>query len=254
MLKAKDRFALIAIAKNELPYIEEWISYHFALGVDDIFIYDNSLTGELLYLGNESITVIPWNIEMNDNKQRLAYQESFARTINHAYCSFIDIDEFICLRLHDNLKSFCEEHVGKRSLVLNWAMFGCNGHETRTPGGVLERFVRRNRLLDRCYKTISYRPYLHYQCIHASYGDGDFMYNIEGKVVRDEKSVPALSQDSVACINHYVTKSIEEYHARNNMGRVSTSSRAENYPLDLFKDEIEDLDALNFYNKNCLTS
>lgn len=34
--------ALIAIAKNEDLYVQEWIDYHFKLGFDDIIVYQNN--------------------------------------------------------------------------------------------------------------------------------------------------------------------------------------------------------------------
>ena len=34
-----DKVALIAIAKNEDNYIEEWIQYYIKLGVDEIYVY-----------------------------------------------------------------------------------------------------------------------------------------------------------------------------------------------------------------------
>lgn len=33
--------AICAIAKNEDKYIDEWAEYHFKLGIDDIFIFQN---------------------------------------------------------------------------------------------------------------------------------------------------------------------------------------------------------------------
>ena len=33
---------IVAIAKNEELYLEEWVKYHFNLGFDKIFICDNN--------------------------------------------------------------------------------------------------------------------------------------------------------------------------------------------------------------------
>lgn len=41
-----------AILKNEYPFIVEWIAYHMALGINDIYIADNISSdgsSELLY-------------------------------------------------------------------------------------------------------------------------------------------------------------------------------------------------------------
>ena len=34
--------ALVCIAKNEDPYIEEWVNYNLKLGFDKVFIYENN--------------------------------------------------------------------------------------------------------------------------------------------------------------------------------------------------------------------
>ena len=36
---------IVAIAKNEEPYLKEWVEYHFALGFDKIIICDNNDVG-----------------------------------------------------------------------------------------------------------------------------------------------------------------------------------------------------------------
>ena len=33
--------ALVLIVKNESPYISEWLEYHYKIGVDKFYIYDN---------------------------------------------------------------------------------------------------------------------------------------------------------------------------------------------------------------------
>lgn len=41
--KFTDKFAIVAIAKNEGKYIKEWIDYHSLIGVTKFYIYDNDL-------------------------------------------------------------------------------------------------------------------------------------------------------------------------------------------------------------------
>ncbi len=40
----REGLALVLIAKNEAPYLEEWINFHFKQGVSHFFIYDNDST------------------------------------------------------------------------------------------------------------------------------------------------------------------------------------------------------------------
>ena len=33
--------AVVAILKNEAPYVREWVEYHLVAGVDHFYLYDN---------------------------------------------------------------------------------------------------------------------------------------------------------------------------------------------------------------------
>jgi hypothetical protein len=61
------RVALVCIAKNEDPYIQEWIDYNKKLGFDDIFIYQNDWRWD-----GESENVHKFVID-GKSKQREAY-------------------------------------------------------------------------------------------------------------------------------------------------------------------------------------
>ena len=39
--------AVVAIMKNEAPYVKEWLDYHLLAGVDHFFIYDNETPDNL---------------------------------------------------------------------------------------------------------------------------------------------------------------------------------------------------------------
>ena len=60
---------IVAVAKNEEKYLEEWLKYHFSLGFDNITIYDNGGNGELK--SNDKLTVYD---APGDRIQLQAYQ------------------------------------------------------------------------------------------------------------------------------------------------------------------------------------
>ena len=56
---------IVCIVKDEADYLEEWLAYHFALGVDHVLLYDNGSTdgsATLLktYQNHGLVTVIDW--------------------------------------------------------------------------------------------------------------------------------------------------------------------------------------------------
>ena len=46
-MKSHHSVAIVAIARLENPYINEWIRYHRGLGFDHIYVYDNSCGNEV---------------------------------------------------------------------------------------------------------------------------------------------------------------------------------------------------------------
>jgi hypothetical protein len=40
-VRKKMKVKIVTIAKNEEKYLEEWLKYHFSLGVNEIELYDN---------------------------------------------------------------------------------------------------------------------------------------------------------------------------------------------------------------------
>ena len=45
-MDAELRVAICAIAKNEGPYLREWVAYHHLLGFDPIIVYDHESDDE----------------------------------------------------------------------------------------------------------------------------------------------------------------------------------------------------------------
>ena len=41
MILFENPIAIVACVKNESRYIEEWLDYHYRIGVDKFYIYDN---------------------------------------------------------------------------------------------------------------------------------------------------------------------------------------------------------------------
>ena len=41
-------YAIVAIVKNEAPYIAEWIDYHKKIGIEKFYIYNNDSTDNLV--------------------------------------------------------------------------------------------------------------------------------------------------------------------------------------------------------------
>jgi hypothetical protein len=93
------KLAVCLIAKNENPYLQEWVEHHRNIGISHFYIYDNKSSYPIKEPpGANDITVIDWPDELYGSQSR-AYMDCCKRVDagNYDYIAFIDADEFICI-------------------------------------------------------------------------------------------------------------------------------------------------------------
>lgn len=99
-----DYLSICAIAKHELPYIEEWFKYHKGIGVEHFYIYDNSENKELSKFQSPTVSI---SYVTGGRMQPYAYRDCLKiYRYNTRWLAFIDIDEFIVPIKIDSLKDF----------------------------------------------------------------------------------------------------------------------------------------------------
>lgn len=127
------RCNLVACAKNEERYIEDWCLWYFLLGIDKVTIYDNnddSKKGVLENLLRNSsklkpfknrIEVISWK-----GRQDEAY-EHYWKTHDFDWLTINDVDEFIDLNgFADNIKELLSRYNSNKVLSLRCFEYGDN--------------------------------------------------------------------------------------------------------------------------------
>ena len=142
--------SIVAIVKNETPYIKEWIEYHKIVGVEKFYIYDNDSEDNLKETLQSYIDTgeVVYEHYSGQGVQMSAYQKAIAMYKNHSrYMAFVDIDEFITPIMHDTIPEFIayfEQNICKNpaSIGINWLMHGFNGHNEKPQGLVCENFCR----------------------------------------------------------------------------------------------------------------
>lgn len=236
--------ALVCIAKNEDNYIDEWINYHLKLGFDDIFIYQN----DWRYQNNHD-RVKKYVID-GINRQRDAYNH-FVKTHGKEFewTAFFDVDEFLVLKKHKNMKDFLGEYSDLNALGVNWVLFGDNGHQ-KIDGeySVIKRFTKRQNQVNHHVKCIVKTGQNFIMDVH---NPNTKWFNLDGQ----PRSGPFNynGKDDIAQINHYFSKTKEEFILKCERGRADspvfkrTIVEHESHNFN----EIEDLTAYNFmYNDN----
>ena len=246
---------ICAIVLDEQRYIDEWISYHRKLGFGHVYLYDNSDTHSMKYVGSDFVTVIHWP----GKKQQIRAYDHFAKTHRdsgaHTWAAFIDVDEFIVLLKHETIVDFLAASCPDGSVCLNWYLFGSNGHETYQPRPVLERFTKRQSLSNPHVKSIvRLRDFVGVSDPHSFVTtSGTTRRDCVGRPVPDPGSLyddPGAVSVQVARINHYFCKSREEFEIKRNRGRadVDCPRRPEEFDQCDFND-VEDTGALDFFNR-----
>ncbi len=225
------------------PYLFEWFNYHHSIGVDHFFIYDNGseipiweIVKQLPFTDNIHIETIA-----GTTKQLPVYDrclDSIKKSLL-PHCdrvAFIDDDEFIVCENND-IKATLSEYEEFSGLGISWRMFGSSGIKERTLINQREKFTQRT--------TIDYSPNQHIKSIvnpfktigHANnphsfnYSDG-YCVNVNKEPVDSAFTKPIWNK---IWIDHYFTRSLEEWKEKAARGRSDTGttrSFSEFYEVD----------------------
>ena len=226
--------SIVAILKNDAPYLKEWLDYHLAAGVDHFYLYDNDSsddTQEILkpYIDGELVDYFP---VPGENVQIPAYNDAVRRfRFFSRYLAFIGCDEFIFPKTDRSIVEVVDYILSQdpraAALAVNWQVFGSNDLETADYSrDVLEKFTRRAPrdwfepptretlpLGNIHVQTIANPRFIRYivNPHFAYYFDGRFAVNSAGGRVRYWGNEPILTDKIV--VNHY-TKSKEEFNSK----------------------------------------
>lgn len=220
---------VVAILKGEEAFLDEWLAYHRLIGVRHFYLYDNDPALPLRrFLAPHAayVTVIDWPGEREHmpghNKQTKAYTDSLAR-IREEWVAFIDGDEFIVLREHISVVDFVQRFSRTDMILLDWHLFGPNGHHDNPPGLVTRALTRRQRMPARMTKSITRvdaigrinTPHL---CRLKRWRLWARTVDANG---RDYRPEPYPGKTDVAHINHYLCRSYVSWMARLERGAGS---------------------------------
>ena len=230
-ISKKSKFAVVTIARLENPYINEWCKHYINLGFDMIYIYDNSYDNEehidtvLDVKLKSNVTIIPaYN---KDAYQKTAYNDSYKRFNSlYDYMLYVDVDEFLILKKHKTIHQYMDYILKKNptleNVKIHWDIYDDNNIIERDVSiPVVESFTRKGTTPDcvvqnyatksiiKCgidglqFKNVHF-PIVNGRKLIVVNGDGELISTSFYQMVKPR----ALN---LACINHYVTKSISEY-------------------------------------------
>jgi hypothetical protein len=239
--------AIVTMLKDEEAYVDEWLAFHRAVGVRHFIIYDNGTTDQTLNivkarLSPDELTLMPWAGRMIDmsegselNNQVIASAHAILNFgANFRWMAFIDVDEFLFPKLGNTIEEALRPASNFPNISLPWHMFGTGGNTEKPQGGVLKNYViraaepissRKNAtnfkcIVDPCEVTeVSVHHFETRQHGDRTCNDAG---NIFPRKVRKHKSF--YSSENLQ-LNHYYTKSIEEFEEKIRRGPVSPAAR-----------------------------
>lgn len=226
--KYEDELSFVAIAKNEGPYIREWIEFHKLVGVTKFYIYDNESTDGLKdilqdYIDNGEVV---YKYQPGKGQQLIVYKEAVDNYKDKTkYMGFVDLDEFVIPVEKSTVTEAIDEIMQKDDKIaavgVNWLVYGSSGLVDKPDGLVTENYKYRaidNFEANRHIKTIC-NPRKASQPLdpHSfSYSNGYYCVNEDGE------KVPGAFNENCKYkklrMNHYFCKSQSEYVKKKNRG------------------------------------
>ena len=237
--------SIVAIAKYEARYIKEWVDYHLLQGIDRIYLYDNDSPDGMaevlkpyIQTGKVVYTFFPGKARQLD-----AYNDAIRRFKNKTkYMAFLDCDEFLVQEnkeksLVETIDSLMKTSVRCAGIAVNWRMYGSSGHVAAPGGLVMESYLTRgdgNAKGNDCIKTIANpRRIKEYRHVHyPTYHRGFYSINEDG--IRCDGPFNRCAETKHIRINHYFTKSKEEWIERRSRGKADTKDSDDRRTLEEF--------------------
>ena len=224
--------AIATVVKNELDYIEDFITYHLDIGIDEIFIYedygyvshkeicdkyDNVYLSSILdiFPRRERGNII--KMRKNNVPPQTTYINQILKYLHPTHNDgwwiwLIDIDEYITSTepISDVLSRFSD----RDSVLVYWKNFGCSGHiyKPKYDKPIWEIFTQQcgyeqysdlkyYKITKFCVNMNKWKPTQKYYIHNASVN----WVKVDGSYKRTEIVYEPLY------LRHYITKSVEEY-------------------------------------------
>lgn len=127
-----------AVFRTENSWLEEWIRYHIAVGVEHFILYndddDTHVSDRILkpYVEQGIVENVHMNRGNNPFNHAGRYRSMLdSMTGSTRWLAFIDLDEFILPSHCDDLRQLLQEYEDYNGLAINWSIYGTSGYIKR---------------------------------------------------------------------------------------------------------------------------
>ncbi len=215
--------SILAPVRFEEDYIEEFVCYYLIQGVDHFYFYDNGCSPSLKeilknYLSHCTI------IELTGESIQIPAYSHFVENFKHEtkWIAVFDIDEFVLPLKHKNFKEFLMDKENEASIAINWRFFGSSKHLTKQKGLLTKNYQYSTGGQNSYFKCVTQTKYLkslphpHRPTLHAK----KYVTNAKGTKVEKYETYEDTSE--IIRLNHYYTKSKQEFDEKLNRKRADT--------------------------------
>jgi hypothetical protein len=229
--------AAVAVLKNETSYIEEWLCHHMVVGVQHFFLYDNGSEDDIYevlrrYINHGVVTIVSFPMR---GLQRDAYNHAL-RFYGGAteWLAYFDIDEFLVPERDETVPQVLSRFPTADQVFVSRKEFCFSGHRERPDGLVTESYTLASANVPRVgraevlAKSIIRPSGVWRMGVHSADTLNGNTINTAGEATAEGR--PAIERPSFAGLqmNHYYTKSWEEFQRK--LNRVNTSTHSYQLP------------------------
>lgn len=217
-------------------------------GVVHFYLYDNNSTDhpqDILeyYIKKGIVTYLPW--PDHPYGQLSAYNHCIEQFKTESFwIGFIDLDEFIVPLSTKEITQFLIDYEGTNGLGVNWIIYGSSGRKKKPEGLTIENYNHHAPIdfLDNRHIKIIADP----RKIKTIQNQHYFTY-LDGSSILDENMSPIppgpMSEKAHVGkirINHYFTRSEEEWEEKRLRGRTGGTMRDRQMFSSLDRNEVRD--------------
>ena len=227
------KVALFCVFRNTQIYINEYIEHYLNLGFNDIYLIDNSDSDKLDIILDPKFrnNVFIINIRSKDLIDNfVAYQIKLYTSLYNIYSfkydwlAFFDDDEYLILNKHNSIQEYlnCDLFTNVDQIHINWLVFDDNDQLYYKNEPLIKRFTRISKKYYDLYKEaangvksiLRSNLDLHFITPHTAVSNTDnalITVDNDGLYYSEWYSSHNKLHIDYAQLNHYITKSTEEY-------------------------------------------
>ena len=222
------KFGIVAMHRNEAPYLLEWIAYYRILGFTHITLYDNDsndASGRILAPLAQAglINVRRWRSRAQ--QQVKAHNHALEQLRDRVeWCLYADLDEFLVLDPGCTLDDLLPKDPDVCGVGIPWRVFTAAGTRNRNTKLTIERFTRAAIKNDCHVKSLVRLRDISRMGVHIPSDYKGRLIDISGAdLAASTHGVLPKPAYGKACINHYFTRSWEEFEFKRQRGNALTA-------------------------------